>query len=485
MRLNRRVKLQLAIFMVVALVAGAVMIFGFIRLPATLFGVGEYTVTVELPRAGGIYGGANVSYRGTEVGRVTAVHLTDKGVAAVLSLRSDVAIPSDLDADVHSVSAVGEQFIALSPRNGTSPPLKNGDTVVLDRSTVPPDINELVDATNRGLQAIPRDNLKTVVDESYTAVGGLGPEISRIVRGSTALAIDANAQLDSLTSLIDQAQPVLDSQAGTADAIQAWSAHLAEITAQLRNRDADVAGLLTTGPSATDQARQLFKRVRPTVPILLANLVSLGKVAVLYQAGIEQLLVAVPMTVQNFYSVTVANHNTKQAYRGATLDFNLNINLPPPCTTGYLPAQQRRSPALEDYPDPPRGALYCRIPQDSPMAVRGARNIPCETKPGKRAPTAWMCESDERYVPLNDGNNWKGDPNATLTGQGIPQFPAGAPPVPDAPPSTPPPLSVVEYDPGTGNFTGPDGKVYSAISVSQTVKPANDWKAMLLPPQSR
>lgn len=211
MRLNRRVKLQLAIFMVVALVAGAVMIFGFVRLPATLFGVGEYTVTVELPRAGGIYGGANVSYRGTEVGRVTAVHLTDKGVAAVLSLRSDVAIPSDLDADVHSVSAVGEQFIALSPRNGTSPPLKNGDTVVLDRSTVPPDINELVDATNRGLQAIPRDNLKTVVDESYTAVGGLGPEISRIVRGSTALAIDANAQLDSLTSLIDQAQPVLDS----------------------------------------------------------------------------------------------------------------------------------------------------------------------------------------------------------------------------------------------------------------------------------
>ena len=54
MRLNRRVKLQLAIFMVVALVAGAVMIFGFVRLPATLFGVGEYTVTVELPRAGGI-----------------------------------------------------------------------------------------------------------------------------------------------------------------------------------------------------------------------------------------------------------------------------------------------------------------------------------------------------------------------------------------------------------------------------------------------
>ncbi len=29
------------------------------------------------------------------------------------------------------------------------------------------------------------------------------------------------------------------------------------------------------------------------------------------------------------------------------------------------------------------------------LNVRGARNIPCETRPGKRAPTVKMCESDE------------------------------------------------------------------------------------------
>jgi Mce-associated membrane protein len=41
-----------------------------------------------------------------------------------------------------------------------------------------------------------------------------------------------------------------------------------------------------------------------------------------------------------------------------------------------------------------------------------------------------MCEIDEQCVPLNDGNNWKGDPNATLSGQSVPQLPrrlAGAP----------------------------------------------------------
>ena len=57
--------------------------------------------------------------------------------------------------------------------------------------------------------------------------------------------------------------------------------------------------------------------------------------------------------------------------------------------------------------------------------VRGAKNTPCVTRPGKRAPTVKMCESDEQYVPLNDGDNWKGDPNATLSGQDIPQLPPG------------------------------------------------------------
>jgi phospholipid/cholesterol/gamma-HCH transport system substrate-binding protein len=82
------------------------------------------------------------------------------------------------------------------------------------------------------------------------------------------------------------------------------------------------------------------------------------------------------------------------------------------------------------------------------LNVRGARNLPCETRPGKRAPTVKMCESDEVYVPLNEGFNWKGDPNATYTGQGVPQFRPGEeppgqarPPRPPGPP--PPPIAIV------------------------------------------
>ena len=139
MRLSKWIRIQLAIFAVVSVVAGGLMIFGYIKLPA-LMGVGRYTVTVQLPRAAGLYPNGNVTYRGTTVGRVAALRLTDTGVDAELSLQSDVHIPSDLDAQVHSVSGVGEQYVALVPRSGNGPSLKNGDVVPTSRTSVPPDV---------------------------------------------------------------------------------------------------------------------------------------------------------------------------------------------------------------------------------------------------------------------------------------------------------------------------------------------------------
>jgi phospholipid/cholesterol/gamma-HCH transport system substrate-binding protein len=484
MSLSRWVKIQLAIFTVITVIAGMVMLFGYVKV-LSLFGVGHYTVTVQLPRAGGLYQNGNVTYRGTEVGRVTAVHLTDTAVEATLSLRSDVRIPSDLDAQVHSASAIGEQYVALQPRSGTAPALKEGDVIPASRTSVPPDINALLAAANRGLQAIPGDNLQTVIDESYTAIGGLGPEISRLVKGSTQLAIDGRANLDPLTAVIDQSQPVLDSQAHTADAIGDWAAHLATISHQLQVNDTSVAGLLDRGGRAADEGRRLVDRLQPTLPLLLANLVSIGQVAITYQPALEQLLVLLPEGTADLQSAVMASADT--AHPGVALDFKLNLNLPPPCLTGYLPAQQQRTPNFEDAPDRPAGDLYCRIPQDSPNAVRGARNYPCLTRPGKRAPTVKMCESDEQYVPLNDGFNWKGDPNATLSGQDIPQLPPGSPPAhaPAPPgPAPPAPIAAAEYDPATGTYVGPDGKVYTQADLAQPTSKGKTWQSMLTPPTS-
>ena len=487
--LTRRIKIQLMVFGALFVAAASIMFFNYMQVPTVFFGANRYTVTLELPKAGGLYAGGNVTYRGVGIGRVQDVRLTNTGVEAVMALDSDVHVPADLSAQVHSVSAVGEQYVELLPRGAGGPSLKNGDVIPVDRTYVPPDINSLLGATNRGLTAIPRDNLKTVVDESYVAVGGLGPELSRLVKGTSTLAIDARKNLDALVALIDQSKPVLDSQSQSSDAIQAWAAHLATITSQLRDNDSSVAGLLQNAGPAAAEARQLFDRLNPTLPIVLANLVSVGQVGVTYRDNLESVLVQLPQGAASIQAIGVPNRDTKQAFRAPYLSFNLNGNWPPPCTTGYLPAQQQRAFSYEDYPDPPKGDFYCRVPQDSMLNVRGNRNLPCETRPGKRAPTVKLCESDETYVPLNDGWNWKGDPNATYSGQGVPDFRPGAeppgqqrPPSPPGPP--PPPIAAVQYDPATGMYVGPDGRMYTQADLAPRATKEQTWQSMLMPPKS-
>ena len=485
MRMTRRIWVQITIFLTVTAISFAVMAFGFMRLPNLLFGYGHYRVTVELPEAGGLYERSNVSYLGTTVGLVEKVILTDSGdVEAVLSLRSDMPISSDVDAQVHSRSAVGEQYVALLPVSDNAPPLVDGDVIPRDRTSVPPDINELLDATNTGLQAIPGDNLRTLIDESYTAFGGLGPEISRFVKGSTNLAIDARANLPELTNLADNAAPILDTQTDTADSIEAWAVNLADLTGQLREQDGAVAGLLQKGPAAADQVGQLFDRVNPTLPVVMANLANIAPVLVTYSPAVEQLLVLIPMGNQIQQGTGVANRDVKLDYKGAFLSFNLNLNLPPPCTTGFLPASQMRDATYEDAPERTEADLYCRIPQDAMFNVRGVRNFPCIGRPGKRAPTARMCESDEEYVPLNDGLSWKGDPNATLSGQGVPHEPVALPSEgPDVvQQQSLPPIAVATYDPATGTYVGPDGRVYRQGDLAATAPAERTWESMLVPP---
>ena len=130
--LTLRIRIQLAVFAVVALIFAAAMAFGYIRVPA-MFGIGRYQVTVQLPRTAGVHPGGNVTFRGAEVGRIKDVRLTDTGWPRCCRWKSGIAIPSDLDAQVHSQSAVGEQYIAPPPRRDSAP-LREGDVT---RSTGP------------------------------------------------------------------------------------------------------------------------------------------------------------------------------------------------------------------------------------------------------------------------------------------------------------------------------------------------------------
>ncbi|QUR68885.1 MCE family protein [Mycobacterium spongiae] len=414
--LTRFIRIQLTIFTIASIIGVAVMAFNYMQAP-TLLGIGRMTVTLELPDTGGLYRFSNVTYRGVQVGTVTAVSLTSDGVTATLSLSGSSKIPADLEAQVRSVSAVGERYVDLRPRTDSPPYLRDGSVIPKRNTAIPQPVGPMLDQVSALVESIPKGKLGQLLDEAFQGFNGSGYDLGSFFDSSSAIAGDVNGVADRARTLTDDLGPLLDSQAQTTDSIRRWAHSLAGISDVVANDDSQVRTVLENGPEAANEASRLLDQLKPTLPVLLANLTTVGTIAMTYNPALEQLFVLLPPVV-----AALQGAESKNRPNGVPIgDFALTIDDPPICTVGFLPPSQWRSPADTTTIDTPDG-LYCKLPQDSPLSVRGARNYPCIEHPGKRAPTVEICDSDQPYQPLAMRQHVLGpaplDPN--LLSQGIP-----------------------------------------------------------------
>jgi phospholipid/cholesterol/gamma-HCH transport system substrate-binding protein len=415
--LTRFVRSQLIIFTIASVIGVAVMLFAYMQVP-TMLGVGRLTVKLELPASGGLYRFSNVTYRGVQVGRVTGVALTGNGAEATMSLDTSPKIPADLEAEVRSVSAVGEQYVDLRPRTDSGPYLRDGSVISVENTTIPQQVGPMLDQVSSLVKSIPKERLSDLLDESFKAFNGAGDDFQSLLDSSASISQYLNEVSDQSRALIDDSGPLLDSQARTTESVRTWARSVAGISDEVARHDADIRTILQRGPGFADELSALLNQLKPTLPVLLSNLTTLGQIFVTYNPSLEQLLVLLPGTVALQQSFGIMKNNP---YGLPLSDFAFTISDPPPCTVGFLPPSQWRSPADTSTIDTPDG-LYCKLPQDSPIGVRGARNLPCMGHPGKRAPTVELCNDPKGYQPLAIRQHYLGpypiDPN--LIAQGIP-----------------------------------------------------------------
>jgi phospholipid/cholesterol/gamma-HCH transport system substrate-binding protein len=474
--LDRLTRIQLMIFAIVTVITvGAISIF-YLHVPAAV-GIGAYSVDANFVAGGGLYENANVTYRGVTVGRVESVGLSNDGVVAHMRLNSGTPVPDNVIATVKSVSAVGEQYVDLVPPDEPSQSkLRNGASIDQAHTRIGQDISGLLSEADRLVSSIGDSRLQDLLRETFKAFNGSGPELARLIQSSRLLVDEANANYGQVTQLIDQAGPFLDAQIRSGDDIKSLSEGLARLTGEVANADPQLRSVLQNVPGTTAEANTTFAGIRPTFPVLAANLANFGRIGVIYNKSIEQALVIFPALIAGLLTVG----GGLPADEGGKLDFKIDLQDPPGCSTGFIPPPFIRSPADTTLRELPTD-LYCKTPQNDPAVVRGARNYPCQEFPGKRAPTIQLCRDPRGFVPI--GNNpWRGPPVPVGTpmdereddtpedgrnilppnkfpyippqvdpdpGPPVVQLPPGVPPGPGPAPHAPFPLPVPPNQPGT------------------------------------
>ncbi|MBF6131296.1 MCE family protein [Nocardia brasiliensis] len=368
--MTKLVRWQLLAFVVVAVVGVVFVGAKYIRLDHML-GFGQYGVKVQADQTGGIYKGAEVTYRGVPVGRVGTLELTGDGVLMNLIIDSDSPeIPASAKAVVANRSAIGEQYVDLQPDRDSGPYLRDGS--VITSATTPVPVQQLVASVDTFTRSVDLAALNTTVRELGKAFNGKGDDLQVFVDSLNKFTTTFNETLPQTIQLIRDGKVALGTQAEQSDAIRQFSDGLDKLTAQLRSSDPDIRRLIGTGNDAGQQIGALLHESGSALTQDLGNLRQL-------LLAISPKFFAIRPLLQMIPQLSIGGSATAPGDGTTHFGLVLETNNPPACTVGYegtqriLEQMKAQNPDFDDTRDefPFNKDAKCLVPQGNPTAVRG------------------------------------------------------------------------------------------------------------------
>lgn len=406
--ITSRTKKQLLIFLLITLVGVSYVGAKYARLDRLVYDA-TYEVNAHFKQSGGIFTGADVTYRGVSVGQVSDMKLTDDGVIVVLSIdKSSDKIPAETLALVGNKSAVGEQYVDLEPRTDDAPYLKDGSVIEPIDTQIPVSTTEILTNVDNLVQSVPQDDLRTVVSEMGAAFKGTGDDLGQIIDTSNAFIKTANDNFDVTTALIRDGRTVLQTQADKGSAIRTFSQNLSLFSGMLADNDAALRALIDNGSATATELRTFLEQNQVDLGSLINNLVTTGQVVSQHLPGIRQILVMYPYMVAGGYTVAAKGPGGYNARFGLIL-----TEEPKVCSKGYDPKERRDPGQTADKPmdmdakcaDPspnitPRGAQHA---PRSGTAYRTGTGSPVATYDLGTGKASWTDQEPQANVVYDGG----------------------------------------------------------------------------------
>ncbi|MFC4003552.1 MCE family protein [Prauserella oleivorans] len=215
-----------------------------------------YRVTAVFSDVANLPLGGTVQVGQAVVGRVAGIRTEDFLAYVDLDITSDVDLPANTAARLELTSALGDEYVVLEPPPGArgGATLADAATIPLERTSRGPDVEHTLAALGTLLTGSGIDQVRTIVSEVNTALGGRTGEVKRLVH-----------DLDSVLGSLDRRSGEI---VGVIDSMHALSRRLAEGTPALEAALTDIRPAL-----------QVLLDERERFTTLLGNVGSLGTAA--------------------------------------------------------------------------------------------------------------------------------------------------------------------------------------------------------------
>jgi phospholipid/cholesterol/gamma-HCH transport system substrate-binding protein len=296
-------------------------------------GAQSFTVTALMPEGGGLYQGADVTYRGVDVGNVTSLTPSPTGVVVKLAINPGSKVPDNGLAKVKELSALGEQYLDFQPTTDGAPYLHAGTVIPASRVVLPTPIGTTLIDVGSFLDSVNQQDLQTVENFIYTAFIGTGPSLHNIVvTGQQLFSALVAAQPETVNLIVDGETDLTTLQATDGD-LQTFSGGLAQLTGELKDSDQALQGLINNGAAVSNVGDKFFASYEAAAAGAIESLSTDSAASDKYQPAVKALFQVLPVVAGDL-AATASNGQI-----GGEITFNLGD---PVCS--YIPGAEMPGP---------------------------------------------------------------------------------------------------------------------------------------------
>jgi len=166
----------------------------------------QMSLRVQLADSHALQPHASVEIAGVKVGEVQSIEA--QGNLAVASLQINPQffnVHRDATVYLRPHGLFGPKYIDIVPGSGSSPALRDGDTLSAAQTVEPVDL----DAILQDLQAPEQQNLRTTIVELGQAAAGQGDEVNHLLAAADSLTQVLDAPLKNLDNVAPQLSDML------------------------------------------------------------------------------------------------------------------------------------------------------------------------------------------------------------------------------------------------------------------------------------
>jgi phospholipid/cholesterol/gamma-HCH transport system substrate-binding protein len=232
-------------------------------------------VTFEFSSSPGLQPDFEVAYLGHPVGTIRGLELRDGSVVVTAGIDPDVEVPARVEASIRRRSAVGEPYIDLAPRDDDAlagPLLEDGDHLPMEHTHVSLSYQEVFSAASELLEALPVDDLGTIVSELAVALEGREPTMRELQADAHQALTSFAERSDLLDEVAVEATDLARLVADLATPLGEGLDHTALLTAELAAAEDELLELLAAAPGMLEQVTDLTVQTRPQLGCLLDSL---------------------------------------------------------------------------------------------------------------------------------------------------------------------------------------------------------------------